>query len=174
VNNFVYPSPTTDTLEGFPVYNIKQYKGTFTGYEYSVQYQPAKWVVLSASGDYVKTKNVATGNALPFTPPMKNIIELKLQKTQIGKFSNPYVKAGVKIVSRQDDVDPLEVSTAGYTLLNAGIGFDFVLAKSIASVDVSIDNLLNTKYVDHLSRYKSYAMNPGRSFNLQLSVPFRF
>jgi iron complex outermembrane recepter protein len=39
---------------------------------------------------------------------------------------------------------------------------------------ILIDNIINTKYVDHLSRYKSYAMNPGRSINLQLSVPFRF
>jgi iron complex outermembrane receptor protein len=174
VNNFVYPSPTADTIEGYPVYDVKQDKSTFTGFEYSVQLQPVKWFVLAASGDYVKTENKATGNPLPFTPPMKNIFEMKLQKSDIGKFSNPYVKFGVKIVSGQNDVDPLETTTEGYTLINAGAGFDFVLAKSVASLDFSVDNLANTKYVDHLSRYRSYAMNPGRSLNVQLSVPFRF
>jgi outer membrane receptor protein involved in Fe transport len=48
------------------------------------------------------------------------------------------------------------------------------LANSIAAVDVSVDNLLDTKYVDHLSRFKTFAMNPGRSFNIKLTVPFRF
>ena len=133
-----------------------------------------KWLVLSASGDYVKTKNDATGNPLPFTPPMKNIFELKLQKTQMGKLLNPYVKFVAKVVSEQNQTDPLEAKTDGYTLLNAGIGFDFVFTNSVASVDFSVDNLANTKYVDHLSRYKGYAMNPARSFNLQLNVPFKF
>ncbi|HEY3252164.1 MAG TPA: TonB-dependent receptor [Ignavibacteria bacterium] len=172
--NFVYPSATTDTLEGFPVYDIKQDKSSFIGYEYTVQFQPAKWLVLSANGDYVKTKNEATNNPLPFTPPMKNIFELKLQKQHMGKLLNPYIKFGTKLVSAQNDVDPLEAATKGYTLLNAGIGFDFALAKSVTSVDFTVDNIAGTKYVDHLSRYKSYALNPGRSFNLQVSVPFRF
>ena len=174
VSNFVYPSPTTDTLEGYQVYDVKQDKSTFIGYEYSIQVQPVKWLVLSASGDYVNTKNEATGKPLPFTPPMKNIFEVKLQKTKIGRFYNPYIKFGTKVVSAQNDVDPLETSTAGYTLLNAGLGFDITLMKSIASMDFSVDNIADTKYVDHLSRYKSFALSPGRSFNLQLSVPFRF
>ncbi|MCI0449616.1 MAG: TonB-dependent receptor, partial [Chlorobi bacterium] len=174
VDNFIYPSPTGDTLEGHPVFNMTQAQSSFVGYEYTVQFQPMKWLVLSASGDFVKTKNEATGNSLPFTPPMKNIFELKLQKTQMGKLLNPYIKFGAKVVSAQSQTDPLESKTDGYTLLNAGVGFDFVFAKSVASVDFSVDNLADTKYVDHLSRYKGYAMNPGRSFNLQLSVPFKF
>lgn len=173
VDNFIYPSVTGDTISGLPVFDIKQAKSTFYGYEYSIQFQPAKWLVLMASGDYVKTENNATGNPLPFSPPMKNIIELKVQKQNIGKLLNPYIKLGTKTVSAQNDVDILESKTAGYTLLSAGIGFDLSLAGSLASIDLSIDNLAGTKYVDHLSRYKGYAMNPGRSFNLQLNVPFK-
>ncbi|MBZ0203389.1 MAG: TonB-dependent receptor [Ignavibacteria bacterium] len=174
VDNFIYPSITGDTIDGLPVFNIKQSMSTFYGYEYSVQYQPVKWIVLMAGGDYVNTLNNATGNPLPFTPPMKNIFELKVQRQNLGSLLNAYFKLSAKIVSAQDNVDILETRTAGYTLLNAGIGFDLCLAGSIASLDLSIDNLADTKYVDHLSRYKGYAMNPGRSFNLQLNLPFRF
>jgi iron complex outermembrane recepter protein len=173
VDNFIYPSPTGDTLEGLPVFNILQAKSVFYGYEYSVQIQPVKWVVLSAGGDYVHTENDATKNPLPFSPPMKNIFDVKLQRSEMGKLLNPYIKLGVKVVSAQNNVDPLESKTAGYTLLNGGIGFDFEFAKTIASVDLSVDNIANTKYVDHLSRYKGYALNPGRSFNLQITLPFR-
>ncbi len=173
VDNFIYPSPTGDTLEGFPVFNILQAKSIFYGYEYSVQFQPVKWMVISANGDYVHTTNEATGNPLPFTPPVKNIFDIKLQKTTVGKLLNPYIKFGAKVVSGQNYVDPLETKTAGYTLLTGGVGFDFEFAKTIASVDFSVDNIANTKYVDHLSRYKGYAMNPGRSFNLQITLPFK-
>jgi iron complex outermembrane recepter protein len=173
VDNFIYPSPTGDTIDGLPVFNILQDKSTFYGYEYSIQFQPVKWMVLSANGDYVHTQNNATKNPLPFTPPMKNIFDVKLQKTSMGKLLNPYIKLGVKVVSAQNNTDPLESKTGGYTLLTGGIGFDFEFAKTIALVDFSVDNIANTKYVDHLSRYKGYAMNPGRSFNLQLTLPFR-
>lgn len=174
VDNFIYPSITGDTLGGLPVFNIKQDKSTFYGYEYSIQFQPAKWIVLLASGDFVNTLNNATDIPLPFTPPMKNIFELKVQKQKFGRLINAYFKIGAKVVSSQSNTDILESKTDGYTLLNAGIGFDMSIGSSLASLDVSVDNLANTKYVDHLSRYKGYAMNPGRSFNLQLNLPFKF
>ena len=174
VDNFIYPSITGDSLSGLPVFDIKQAKSTFYGYEYSIQFQPAKWIVLTASGDFVNTLNNATGNPLPFTPPVKNIFELRVQKQNIGSLLNAYFKLGAKVVSAQNNVDILESKTSGYTLLNAGVGFDLSIAGSLASVDLSVDNLADTKYVDHLSRYKGYAMNPGRSFNLQLNLPFMF
>ena len=77
-------------------------------------------------------------------------------------------------MSAQNDVDQFETTTDAYTIFNGGFGSDFVFSKTIASVDFSVDNIANTKYVDHLSRYKNYALNPGRSINLKLSVPFQF
>lgn len=176
VNDFIYPSPSNivDTVSGLPVYNIKQDKSTFRGIEYSFQFQPADYLLFSLNGDYVFTQNTATDNSLPFTPPMKNILEVKFQKQQIGKFYNPYIKFSAKIVSAQDRVDPLETTSDGYTLLNAGIGVDIASSKSVISFDFSVDNLTDKKYVDHLSRFKSFAMNPGRSFNLKLTIPFQF
>lgn len=177
INNFIYPSPTGsfDSTAMLPIYDIKQSKGIFTGLEYTLQLQPLEFILLSLNGDYVTAKNDATGNYLPFIPPSKNILEIKLQQKQIGaSFYNPYFSFSTKIVSAQKNVDPMETPTDGYVLLKTGVGFDFVLSKSIASVDFSVDNLADTKYVDHLSRYKSFALNPGRSFNLKLSVPFQF
>ena len=176
VNDFIYPSPTNiiDTISGLPVYNVKQDKSIFRGIEYSIQFQPVDFILISLNGDYVFTQNTATDNSLPFTPPMKNIVEVKFQKRQLGILNNPYLKLSVKSVSGQDSVDPLETTTDGYTLINAGIGMDFVASKSVVSVDFSVDNLANIKYVDHLSRFKRFAMNPGRCFNLKVTVPFQF
>ncbi|MEO6694904.1 MAG: TonB-dependent receptor, partial [Ignavibacteria bacterium] len=176
VDNFIYPSATgqTDSLSRLPVYDVNQSKSTFTGYEYNVQIHPVDWLLLTAGGDYVYSKNIITGNPLPFTPPAKNIFELKLQRSEIGKLFNPYVSFSTKIYSAQKRIDPLESETDGYTLLSAGTGFDFVLSKVIASLDLSVENLSNLKYVSHLSRYKSYALSPGRSFNLKIVLPFGF
>jgi len=174
VNDFIYPSPTNtiDSVSGLPIFNIKQDKSIFRGIEYSLQYQPFNFILLSLNGDYVFTKNNASETTLPFTPPMKNIFEIKFQKSQIGILYNPYLKFSIKIVNEQKNVDPLETPTDGYTLLNMGLGSDFIFSKSIMSVDLSIDNIANTKYVDHLSRFKSFALNPGRSINLKVTLPF--
>lgn len=177
ITNFIYPAPTGefDSTAMLPVYDIKQDKGLFWGFEYTVQFQPLDFLLLSWNGDFVTAKNDATGNFLPFIPAAKNIIEIKLQEKQLGNsIYNPYFSFSTKIVSAQNNVDPLETTTDGFVLMKAGFGFDFVLSKSIASVDFSVDNLADTKYVDHLSRFKSFAMNPGRSFNLKLSMPFNF
>jgi len=177
INNFIFPSPTgeIDSSAMLPIYDILQSKSVFTGIEYSLQVQPFEFMLLSLNGDFLTAKNDATGNYLPFVPPAKNIIEVKFQSRNLGEMIyNPYINFSAKIVSAQNNVDPLEVKTEGYTLLKAGAGFDFVLGKSIASLDLSLDNIADLKYVDHLSRFKSYALNPGRSFNLKLSVPFSF
>ncbi|MDD5360946.1 MAG: TonB-dependent receptor [Ignavibacteria bacterium] len=175
VNDFIYPSPTNeiDPDSGLPIYNVKQDRSTFRGIEYSFQYQPISYLLLSINGDYVFTNNQATNSPLPFTPPMKNIIGIKFQKQNIGPFYNPYLKMSVRIVSPQNDVDPLETTTAGYALLSIGLGMDLIFPKTIASFDFNVDNAGDVKYVDHLSRYKMYALNPGRSFNLKITVPFR-
>ena len=176
IDNFIYPAPTgeTDKASGLPVFNIMQDKSSFTGYEYSIQVSPVKWMKFSAIGDLVETKNLATNDPLPLTPPVKNYLELKLQASNLGKnLYNPYFLFGVRIVSAQDKIDPLEAPTEGYTLLNASIGMDFVLANAVATIDLSGENLADTKYVSNLSRYRYIAMNPGRSIDLKLSVPFR-
>ncbi|MEP7146951.1 MAG: TonB-dependent receptor [bacterium] len=176
INDFIYPSATskTDSISGLPIFDVLQSKSIFSGYEYNLQIHPFDWLLITASGDYVRTENEATGNPIPFTPPAKNIFESKLQKSEIGRLYNPYISFSAKIYSPQNRVDPLEAETGGYTLLNAGAGFDFVLSKSIASVDLSVDNFTNLKYVSHLSRYRSYSMSPGRSFNLKFTMPFQF
>jgi len=176
ISNFLFPAPTNtiDSSSMLPVFEIRQEKSTFRGLEYSFQFQPFEFLLLSLNGDYLVTKNDASGNTLPFTPPAKNILEIRLQKSNLWKFYNPYFSFKTKFVSGQDKVDPLETMTDAYTLLNLGIGFDYIFSKSVMSFDFSVDNLLDTKYVDHLSRYKSYAMNPGRSINLKVTVPFEF
>jgi iron complex outermembrane receptor protein len=184
LNNFIYPArtgryfiqidpETQDTTAILPVFQISQARSVFLGYEYRVQIQALRWLTFSVSGDYVRTRNDATGSPLPFTPSAKNIVELRLQGRKLGRVNNPYLSFKAKFVSPQNRVDLLEAKTNGYTLLTAGAGAEFLIGKSIVSADFSVDNLLDTKYVDHLSRYRYYALNPGRSFNLKISMPFQ-
>lgn len=176
INNFVYSQSTgkIDSASGFPVFDLVQDNSSFAGYEYSIQIQPVSWLLISLSGDYVKSQIKGTNTSLPFTPPSKNIVEFKFEKNRISDFYNPYVNFGAKFVSEASQVGELEAASPSYNLLNAGFGFDFALSKSVISIDFDISNLTDTKYADHLSRYRYYAMNAGRSFNLKINIPFQF
>ena len=79
-----------------------------------------------------------------------------------------------------------ETKTAGYTLLNAGIGADFVNKKSqtLFSLSFSAINIADVGYQNHLSRLKyaeenlatgrSGVFNMGRNFSIKLNVPLSF
>lgn len=41
-----------------------------------------------------------------------------------------------------------------------------------ARLDLRVSNALNAKYTDFLSRYKEFALNPGRSFVLRAGTGF--
>jgi iron complex outermembrane receptor protein len=77
-----------------------------------------------------------------------------------------------KIVTDQDRLGDFETPTEGYTLFGAGFGGEIMSSALRINIDCSINNILNKSYVDHLSRYKKYALNPGRDFTIKLSVPF--
>ncbi|HWQ82892.1 MAG TPA: TonB-dependent receptor [Ignavibacteria bacterium] len=58
INDVIFPSPagTIDSSSGLPVFLISQDRAFFRGFEYSFQYQPLDFLLLTLSGDYVFTK----------------------------------------------------------------------------------------------------------------------
>ena len=78
-----------------------------------------------------------------------------------------------------------ETETAGYRLLNAGIGTDVISkTKTVLSFYISATNLTDVAYQSHLSRLKYTAennvtgragvYNMGRNISLKLIVPLDF
>ena len=78
-------------------------------------------------------------------------------------------------------------TTAAYTLLNAGIGTDFLnsLGHKVCSIFISCNNLLDIGYMDYMSRFKylpvnyanSYRVgvyNMGRNISFKLLIPLNF
>ena len=75
-----------------------------------------------------------------------------------------------------------ETATPGYVLLNAGAGFDWLVAKRhFATISLGVNNIADRAYQSHLSRLK-YApenlqakrtgiYNMGRNFIVKISFP---
>ena len=78
-----------------------------------------------------------------------------------------------------------ETKTAGYSLMNMGIGTQFMRkGKQLFSLSVMAQNIGDVAYQNHLSRLKytdvnvltgrSGVYNMGRNFSLKLNVPLQF
>jgi len=78
----------------------------------------------------------------------------------------------VDAYAKPDRLNALDIPTAGYTLVNAGVGRDVRFAGRAVRVDLSLRNLFNTRYKSFLSRYKEFAFDPGFNAILRLSTGF--
>jgi iron complex outermembrane receptor protein len=86
-----------------------------------------------------------------------------------------YVGAGSVLVRRQDGVPSGAVyalPTAGYALaqFDAGVRDVPFLART-ATMSLSVNNALNARYRDYLSRYRLFVNDPGRDVVLRLTLP---
>jgi iron complex outermembrane receptor protein len=75
--------------------------------------------------------------------------------------------------AKQKNVAEYELSTEGYTLLDAHVGAGFKLGRQKATVDIFCTNLLNTGYFNQLSLVKYIGVRDmGRNIGVQFHIPF--
>ena len=84
-----------------------------------------------------------------------------------------FVSVNTCTAFNQNHAAPDETITAGYTLIDLCIGGDIKLKKQFVSIAIGANNILDKKYVAHLSTLKEVNLyNPGRNISISLKVPF--
>lgn len=71
---------------------------------------------------------------------------------------------------KQNHVGDFEEPTPGYTIFNAGIYYLIDYNKVVGVVGLSIENIFNKLYFNHLSRIKSIFPETGRNIKAHLSL----
>ena len=103
-------------------------------------------------------------------PPPMGSLEAELHSESLGWAERAYLMAGVETHARPQRLNPADIPTDGFTLLNFGAGLDRELAGRALRVDLRVHNALDTEYRDFLSRYKEFALNPGRNISVRASL----
>ena len=142
---------------------------------------------------------------LPFVPPTRITADLKFNiSTKSKTVKNLYVKVGMLDCFQQNNIyrqyaiynglntalTPFEYqastsATKGYMLLSAGAGADFLSkGRKVCSIYLNCTNLLNTGYMDYMSRFKYYPVNyttdrvgvfnMGRNISIKMLIPLEF
>ncbi len=173
-------------------FKFDQTKAFLTGLEATLDIHPhpLDWLHILNTFSVVSgqfRKPIEGNKFLPFIPATKLATEFKGSFNKLTNIiRNFYVKFEVDNTFNKKDVFTAyntETKTAGYTLLNAGVGADFVNKKNktLFSLGFSALNMADVAYQNHLSRLK-YAeenvatgrtgvFNMGRNFSIKLNVP---
>ena len=77
-------------------------------------------------------------------------------------------------VTKQNRVDRNEDRTPGANLFHIAGSLDLPVAGTEVEITLTVRNLFNTRYYNHLSFYRKVEIpEPGRNFQLLIKVPFK-
>ena len=134
---------------------------------------------LAAGGqiEYVRGTD-ADDRPLPDIPPLRGMLEAELHDLSLGWLKRARLGVELELVGGQHRVPsfPLgesgatvfDLPTDGYALLGLEIAGEHMVGGRRLTLAARVRNLTNTAYRDYLSRYKTFALNPGRDVSLRV------
>ncbi|OUJ73782.1 TonB-dependent receptor [Hymenobacter crusticola] len=204
IQNYIFPrhilnAAGSDSIAstGNPVFLYDQGNARLVGGEVSLDIHPhpLDWLHFENSFSMVRARqlNQPTDSLrnLPFIPAdrLQSELRVNFRKVKNTRLANLYARINVEHTFAQNRffaAYQTETRTPGYTLVNAGIGTDWVNAKAqtLFSIFLTGNNLFDVAYQSHLSRLK-YAdyntsngrtgiFNMGRNVSVKVVVPLRF
>lgn len=188
IRNYIY-MVNTGTFKGQngpPVMRTIQGNAVLKGGHVGFDTHPWQWLGISGSFETVKGENKESGQPLPLLPATRVSGELRWITKNWKGFERIYVKSGIDHAFKKEAAGRFEpfwqfdrersfgvASTAPYTLLHAGFGFDLDLFREEpVTFDVNVHNLTDLGYREFLDTYKGYALSPGRNVHIHMTVPF--
>ena len=177
IGRFIFITPTdsfvtvsTTPPDSLRVYRYRQADARLLGGEAELEVAVAAALSLRARADAVRGTNEATNEPLPLVPPARGAFAAEFHRSGLAWADRAYAGAEVELVTRQTRVNPLDIPTGGYTLFNLSAGLTRPMLGRIGRVDLSVRNVANVSYRSFLSRYKEFALDPGRNVVLRVSV----
>lgn len=174
ISNYIYMQKRGDTLKAMPVYTFRQGNAWIYGGEARVSIHPASLSWLNVSSAYSMLEgHLSDGNYLTLMPANKLNNELTLKGNVFAAVSNSFVRAGYMYVFAQNNAGVNELTTPAYQVVNLSFGGDIVVLKHTVMLSLGVNNLLNERYYDHLSRLRPFGVyNIGLNGFINLKIPF--
>lgn len=174
VYDYMYLAPTNEVApegSGF-VYSYGQQNAKLYGGELAINVAPTSFLKLHTDYAMVIAKQ-DDNRYLPFIPQHKLNTYVRLFTKGNQTFKSPFISLNWKHAFEQNHPSQFESNTSAYDLLAIQAGTDFQFAKYQTSIVLSVNNLFNENYIDHLSSLKALNYNnPGRNISLKVSMQF--
>ena len=143
-----------------PIYQTIGVNAVITGLETNLGIVIFKHFKLNSNFSYTVGHNITNKSNLPQIPPFKLNIDLKYYSEKIS------AGLAAELAASQTKIAEFEEPTDGYQVFNVYFQKLFVFDQSTLAVILSVDNIFNQIYRNHLSRIKSIFPEPGRNFKV--------
>ena len=168
INDYIYVSPSSLTMDGYKVYNYMQQNATLWGGEIHYSKQTGiDWLRSHTSLEYINGET-ADGDALPFIAPLtfNQVITANIS-------SNYSFEIDFLAKAKQSRVSMFETETDGYSVLNLSGNWMTSFLDNDLNIFWSVDNVFDKEYMDHLSRLKTAGIHEmGRNISVGLKYNF--
>lgn len=147
-----------------PIYATSGVSARLYGFEAGVNIKYFKFLSFQFSVNHTIGEFRETKKPLPQIPPTKGINSIKFinENFEVG-ISNEWALS-------QNRVDEFEQPTPGYSIINLYSQYLMTYKTMVLVFVVSVDNVFNKEYRNHLSRIKSVYPEAGRNLRLMLKV----
>lgn len=154
------------------LYKYRTARSAMGGGELEVLWQPEANNRLEANVAVLWQQNLTDGYPLPMCPPARLQWEWEYRVHGIpARFGSIFIAAQPSYTLPQLATARNEQPTDGYALLDASLRYSLTLRAWQLDIALRCSNLLNKKYFNHLSFYRTLNIpEEGRSFKLALSV----
>ena len=197
IENYIYYKPAGQlltTVRGtYPVFNYTQTNAVFRGIDASFNQKILAHLTLGSKASFIWAYDQLKKDYLVFIPANRIEINAKYQFKDHGKIHEPYIGIQCQHVFEQKNTPQKTVVDAknkgvifnnlantgdylapplSYQLFGLSAGLNIPLGNQQLSINLTIHNLLNTKYRDYLNRFRYYADETGRNISLKLKYSF--
>jgi len=171
LTDYVYLNPTDSLIESLPVFEYKQIDKAYSyGIDLGWHYHPhfAHWLHLENSFSHVAIEgrdgfNVALIPQTRISTLVKASFEMKT-KVRLEQFTVQHI-----YYFKQDRIAAFETPSPAYQVVNLGLQGK-ITGKVPLEIKMGVKNLLNARYIDHLSRLKNIDLPfPGRNYYISLN-----
>ncbi len=167
MQNYIYPERSDSVIDEFLVYDYTQVDyAQLYGVDAGLHYHPhnAHWLHLESSFSNVFAEDL-NGNPLPLIPQTRLNNRIKIDLKSKTKFRVNNLNIQYQYFFKQNRIGLSETTTSDFHLLNLGLNMAYGLDNPLL-ISLSVRNMLNNAYIDHLSQLKTLGINnPGTSIN---------
>ena len=174
IQDYIYLTPMGNLFDGIPGYRyVQNNEVLFSGVDLSYHVHPhfahgLHWEV-SLSYLHVSALGDSSVSMIP-QPRMQNVLRYEFDSKNFIRLKEVNVQS--TLMGPQNNVAYLESSSKGYHVLDFSLVFAFGKTDQF-TVKGGGRNVLNSTYIDHLSRLKNIQMPfPGRNFFLGVGYNF--
>jgi len=177
IDNYIFGAPTTEFQDSLRVFRYGSTDATLAGGELRVTADILPRLAAGGQLEYVRGTD-AEDRPLPDIPPVRGMLEAELHDLSLGWLKRARLGVELELVGGQHRVPSFQLGgtgatvfdlpTDGYGLLGLEIAGEHIVGGRRLTLAARVRNLTNTEYRDYLSRYKTFAFNPGRDVSLRI------